>query len=135
MNLKIANSCGSCIHANRPKRPEGHAAHYEVAKTERWCFKHNCHITRETVCDDHEGTTKAAKTAFTRILNFNKRISAVKNLVELMGDKRIKTGSMTYFVKDNWLWYQYDSIKGSEYKLSTKTASHDRDMSEILKNL
>lgn len=38
MNLKIGNSCGSCIHSNRPKIPREHAAHYEVAKTERWCY-------------------------------------------------------------------------------------------------
>jgi hypothetical protein len=73
MKLKIGNSCGSCVHTNKPKTPREHAAYYEVAKTERWCFKHNCHVTRETTCDDHEGINRSAKTSFPRIEKFNSR--------------------------------------------------------------
>jgi len=135
MELKIGSSCGSCIHANKPKKPsETHAAHYEVAKTERWCFKHNCHVTRETVCDDHEGITKAAKTAFTRVLNFNKRIETVKRVVELLGDKEMKLSYYTYYVKDNWLHYKFNDFN-YESKLSTKSASHDRDLEKLLELL
>jgi hypothetical protein len=107
MELRLGNSCGSCIHSNRPKQPREHAAHYEVAKTERWCFKHNSHITRETTCDDHEGISRAAKTAYTRIKTYNERLQAVREMVELMGDRRIVSSGRVYYVKDNWVKYIY----------------------------
>lgn len=136
MELKLANSCGSCINANRPKKPlEPHAAHYEVAKTERWCYLHGCHVTRETTCDDHEGVNRAAKTAFTRIKNFNERIVITKKVVELIGDKELRYGDKTYYVKDNWLWYKYDSIRNSEYRVRTKSGYDGKCMNDLLKML
>ena len=102
MEIRLGNCCGSCIHSNRPKTPRDHAAHYEVAKTERWCFKHDCHITRESSCDDHEGVSRAAKTAFTRLIKYNARRKAILELAELMGNKPITTRDYIYFAKNNW---------------------------------
>jgi len=145
MEIRLGTSCGSCIHTNRPKQPREHAAHYEVAKTERWCFKHNCHVTRETTCDDHEGVNRSGKTSFTRIEKFNKRLVKIREVVELMGDKRIFTRDYIYFVKNNWLYYVHgnDLVRLNEsnsymhYPLRSKESSVDRklvDIKEILTN-
>ena len=31
--LICARCCGNCIHSSKPKKPEDHCAHYDVAKT------------------------------------------------------------------------------------------------------
>ncbi|MFW6247213.1 MAG: hypothetical protein ACOC22_03530, partial [bacterium] len=107
MELRIGKSCGSCIHTNKPKTPRDHAAHYEVAKTERWCFKHNCHVTRETVCDDYDGVNRSAKTNFTRIKKFNDRIETVKLILDKIGDRVITINHWKYYKKDGWLYYNF----------------------------
>lgn len=143
MELKIGNSCGSCIHSNRPKTPREHAAHYEVAKTERWCFKHNCHVTRESTCDDYEGVNRAGKTAFTRVKSYNLRLQYVKEVIALMGDKPVFTKEKIFFVKNNWLYYVYgnDTTKLNasndyyHYSLRTKDASTTRYLKEIEEKL
>lgn len=135
MNIQLGKTCGSCLNSNRPKQPRDHAAHYEVAKTERWCFKHNCHITRECVCNDYEGTNRSAKISFTRILKFNKRIETVKEILELIGDKEIKIGYHSYKKIDNWLSYKSDFIYSSYDKVRTKSSSHDKDFIKILEQL
>ena len=142
MELKIGNSCGSCIHTNRPKTPREHAAHYEVAKTERWCFKHNCHVTRETSCSDHEGVNRAAKTAFTRIKTYNERIILAHEVLELLKTygKPLFVNDYTYFIKDNWIYYVYGHGKDIEnerwtYTLRTKESSTMRRLNEIKKHL
>lgn len=131
MNLKLGNSCGSCIHSNRPQTPREHAAHYEVAKTERWCFKHNCHTTREATCDDHEGTNRAGKTAFTRVIKYNQRLEKVKKFIEIMGDKEVIVDDRIYYVKDGWLQYKYDR-SNYEHPIRSKDSSTDRHIKEIL---
>lgn len=143
MEIKIGNSCGSCIHSNRPKTPRDHAAHYEVAKTERWCYKHNCHITRETTCEDHEGVSRAAKTAFTRLIKYNARQKLILEVVGLMGDKPVVTRDYVYYVKDNWLYYEYGndvSVLDRIYnnyrsKVSSKNSNVDRIVKEIKEKL
>ena len=133
MNLKLGNSCGSCIHSNRPKTPREHAAHYEVAKTERWCYKHNCHITRECSCDDHEGTSRAAKTAFTRVNNFNDRLNKINKLVELIGNDIIVIDNYHYYVENGWLKYEYGKMNGSFiHTCNGKTNISDRTIHSIL---
>lgn len=136
MNIQLGKSCGSCIHTNRPKQPREHAAHYEVAKTERWCFKHNCHVSRETVCEsDYEGVNRSAKTSYSRILKFNKRIETVKEILELIGDKEIYAGYYTYKKIDNWLSYKGGYSFSSYDKVRTKSSSHDKDFIKLLKQL
>ena len=133
MNLKLGNSCGSCIHSNRPKTPREHAAHYEVAKTERWCYKHNCHITRECSCDDHEGTSRAAKTAFTRINNFNDRLTKIRKIAELIGDDVIVFDNYYYYVTNGWLKYKYGGMNSSfEHTCNGKSNISDRTFQNIL---
>lgn len=143
MEIRLGNCCGSCIHSNRPKTPRDHAAHYEVAKTERWCFKHDCHITRESSCDDHEGVSRAAKTAFTRLIKYNARRKAILELAELMGNKPITTRDYIYFAKNNWVYYVHgnDLTKLNEsnnyfhYSLKSKESSTDRKIKEIKEKL
>lgn len=134
MEIKMGKSCGSCIHTNKPKKPREHAAHYETAKTERWCFNHNCHVTRETTCEDHEGVNRGAKTAFTRTKNYNKRQKEVLEVIELIGDKPVFTPDKIFFVKNNWLYYIYgtepDGLKENPYNhhypVKTKESSSTR---------
>ncbi len=136
MNLRLANSCGSCLYSNRPKTPREHAAHYEVAKTERWCYKHNCHITRECTCDDHEGTSRAAKTAYTRINNFNERLRKIKKLIEFIGNDVIIVDERYYYVSNGWLKYKYSSMYSTfERTCSGKSNISDRDIQSILNEI
>lgn len=129
--LKMGESCGSCIHTNKPKTPRAHAAHYEVAKTERWCFKHNCHVTRETVCDDYEGTSTRAKTNFTRIKNFNKRIEIIRLILDEIGNQTIDVNQCSFFKENDWLCYRlYDSIH--KHRFDTKTSAYDNDLQKLM---
>jgi len=139
VEIKLGNSCGSCIHSNRPKTPRAHAAHYEVAKTERWCFLHNCHITRETTCDDHEGVNRSAKTSFTKLIKYNERQKEVLEVVALMGDKPVFGRDSIFFVKNNWLYRVYgtepeklvESKYNYHYSVRSKDSSTDRYLREI----
>jgi len=133
IELKLGTSCGSCIHTNRPKKPREHAAHYEVAKTERWCFLHNCHVTRETTCDDHEGVNRAAKTAFTRTKNYNERLVLIKEVVELLGGEEIKINDYTFYVENNWLKY-YWGIRMS-HTTSYSVSGKQGDMVKFLEQI
>ena len=97
--LKIANCCGNCKHVSRPKQPsETHEAYYNVAKTERWGYLHNWHITRETVCDDFElESKKGGASACKRVFAFNKKVEKIVALRE-----RMKNGNVPYaYRKDN----------------------------------
>ena len=139
MELKMGNSCGSCIHSNRPKAPREHAAHYEVAKTERWCYKHNRHVTRESTCVDHEGVSQAAKTGFSRVSNFNDRIERVKAIVNALGDREIKVSfgaAITFYVEKGWLKYRYNNFfdeKGNS--VNTKSSTNDKYFDILEKEL
>ena len=84
--LRIAECCGNCKHVSRPKAPaEPHEAHYNVAKTERWCYKYNRHITRETVCDGFElESKKGGAAACKRAFAFNKKVEEINEIRERM---------------------------------------------------
>lgn len=83
--LTIAECCGNCVHVSRPKHPDDHMAFYEVAKTERWCYKHNWHITRECVCQDFElESKKGGVPACKRAFAFNKKAQEINELRERM---------------------------------------------------
>ena len=138
MEIRIGNSCGSCIHSNRPKTPRDHAAHYEVAKTERWCYKHNCHITRETTCDDHEGISRAAKTSLTRTIKFNERLKKIEKVMELMWNQKIIVDGKIFYVRENWLRYSFDYKNNSyshEYSVKTKESITDKHLKSIMEIL
>jgi hypothetical protein len=137
MELKLAKSCGSCIHTSKPKKPREHAAHYEIAKTERWCFKHHINVTRECTCDDHQGTNRAAKTSFTRITNFNERLEKIKKIANLIGDKTIKIGDYNFLLVDGILHKHYNSNWGTDNKnrVSSKSVSDKRHIDELLELL
>ena len=131
--LRMGKSCGSCIHTNRPKKPREHAAHYEVAKTERWCFKHGCHVTRETSCDDHEGVSRAAKTAFTRIKNYNQTALEIRDVVKRMPEGEIVIGQYHYRLAGDWI---EESFGGTYWhSLSAKQKSTTRDLERIREEL
>ena len=84
--LRIAECCGNCKHVSRPKAPdEPHEAHYNVAKTERWCYKYNRYITRETVCDGFElEPKKGGAAACKRAFAFNKKVEEINEIRERM---------------------------------------------------
>lgn len=135
--LEIGKSCGSCIHTNRPKKPREHAAHYEIAKTERWCFKHQCHVTRETYCEDHEGVNRAAKTAFTRIKTYNDRAQEVREVAKLMGTDIVETHSYKFRVVNGWIEECYKSNYGNEHwrAMRSKESSTMRHLKAIREKL
>lgn len=141
--LRMGTSCGSCIHTNKPKKPREHAAHYEVAKTERWCFLHDKHVTRETTCDDHEGVSRAAKTAYTRTKKYNERILVAKKVIKLLEEygKPLVHNGYVYFIENNWIKYIYgDDVSDIEKShwvrsLSTKEGSTDRILESIINRL
>lgn len=98
--LRIAECCGNCKHASRPKAPaETHEAYYNVAKTERWCYKYNRHITRETVCDGFElEPKKGGAAACKRAFAFNKKVEEINALRERMRQLGVgHTPYMGYF--------------------------------------
>ena len=135
--LRMGKSCGSCIHTNRPKTPRAHAAHYEIAKTERWCFKHQCHVTRETYCEDHEGVNRAAKTAFTRIKTYNDRAQEVREVAKLMGTDIVETHSYKFRVVNGWIEECYKSNYGNEHwrAMRSKESSTMRHLKAIREKL
>ena len=138
MELKVGNSCGSCLNSNKPKKPREHAAHYEVAKTERWCFLHNCHVTRECTCEDYKGINSSAKSSFTRITGFNKRVEIIRLIVSKIEDKKIYVDDKIFFAKNNWLYYSYKTNHfhaDDEQQVWTKNSSADRYLTSILEQL
>lgn len=121
MELRIANCCGSCKHVNQPKKPEDHAPHYTVAKTERWCYKHGIPVTRETVCDEFElESKKGAIPAFKRILAFNKKLEniiKIKNWMEANNVKTITYGTYDFSIVNDKIHYKYNNWKNSGWYL------------------
>ncbi len=100
VKLEIAKCCGSCKHINKPKEPEDHAAHYTVAKTERWCHKFGIPTMREAYCKEGYELASgrcAAKTNLGRIQKQNERLQRVINVSTWMKDNKID--KIPYFSK------------------------------------
>lgn len=124
MELRIAQCCGACKYVNQPKIPEPHTAHYTVAKTERWCYKHGISVTRETVCNDYEQETKkGAVPAFKRILAFNKKLKKIMEIKDWMIKNSIsiliyydKPGheNMKFSIIDNKIYYSWCNLSYSD---------------------
>lgn len=86
--LKFAQCCGNCIHSSRPKKPNDYAAHYDVAKTERWCYLHSQHITRECVCDSFEQDNKRGGVpACKRVFAFNNKLALYYKILSFVKEK------------------------------------------------
>ena len=112
MELLLAKCCGSCKHVNKPKQPENHAPHYFVAKTERWCYKYEMHVTRESYCaEGYElEVKKGASPAFKRILKFNEKLIKIIKIKEWMVKNNIKE------LKDNEPYPCYFQIINNRLK-------------------
>jgi len=94
-------------------------------------------VTRETYCDDHEGVNRAAKTAFTRIKNYNIRAEEVRDLAGHMPNGIVETHNYKFRVNGDWIEYCYKSNYGNEnwYNLRSKEASTTRHLEEIRNKL
>ena len=129
--LKYAQCCGNCIHSNKPKKPEDHEAHYMVAKTQRWCYKHKMRCTRECVCEDFElETKKGGVPAIKRILKFNDRANRIKEVAQMMKDKGLKIidcENRTFTEIDGWLHkvFGYSHSNGVVTKMHTYNVRDD----------
>ena len=147
MELGFGRCCGNCVHCNRPKQPQDHEAHYMVAKTERWCYKHKCHITREAVCDSFElEEKKGGVPAVKRARKFNERAGRIIALMERMksfGIEELDYYGTIYCIHNDWL-YEKHSYKNSfgeiehyYWKVETKSGyfdSKEKALHEILTN-
>lgn len=127
--LKFAYCCGNCIHSSRPKTPNEHEAYYNVAKTERWCYKNNWYITRECVCDDFELDSKSGGVpACKRAFAFNNKVVEI-NLIR----KKMNELNVTYIYEPGKIIYKRYSINKDkpyilvEYLSTTKYDSITRD--------
>ena len=139
MELRIANCCGACKHVNQPKKPEDHAAHYTIAKTERWCYKHGIPVTRETVCDDFElESKKGAMPAFKRILAFNKKLEniiKIKNWMEEHNIQIITYGTYDFSIVNDKIHYKYNNWKDSRwYLVSCKESGAYKNLVKAYEN-
>ena len=140
IDLTFAKCCGNCVHSSRPKKPEDHAAHYDVAKTERWCYKHNCYITRETVCDEFEQDNKRGGVpAAKRILKFNQKLQKYNELrdkAKQLGVTTVQGGECIYTLRDDRWYYKYTIWQGGSYwAIRCKDKDAENQLNEIEKKL
>lgn len=94
MQLQLGKCCGTCKHINKPKTPEAHAAHYTVAKTMRWCYKHNVPTMREACCGDDgyeqmEGRC-SPKSNLGRAHKQGERLSYIRGITRWMENNHIE---------------------------------------------
>ena len=140
IDLTFAKCCGNCIHSSRPKKPEDHAAHYDVAKTERWCYKHCCYITRETVCDEFEqDNKKGGVPAAKRILKFNQKLQKYNELrdkAQRLGVTEVQGSDCIYALKNDKWYYRYTGWQGASYwAIRCKDKDAEKQLNEIEKKL
>lgn len=104
--LKFAQCCGNCVHSSRPKKPDDHVAHYDVAKTERWCYLHSQYITRECVCDSFEQDNKRGGVpACKRVFAFNNKLSFYRQMLALIKERygvHVKTIDVPQEIGSKW---------------------------------
>lgn len=141
MNLKIAQCCGTCIHSNKPKKPEDHTPHYSVAKTERWCYLNKCNTTRECVCENYErDNKKGGVPACKRVFKFNERAERILRLVSKMQEFNIEElntygwNPKTFIVNDGWLYRKYYMTRPftkEKYTSINRVNSKESDFDEI----
>lgn len=131
ITLEIAKCCGTCAGANRKAqiKPEDHAPHYMIAKTERWCEKHSIPTVREAVCSDWElQPKKGGAPAVKRALRQNLRLQAILKLKErLLKYKALTWGGYRFEIEDDYVVYRWirDS-DGWTQKMSCKESRFDK---------
>ena len=140
IDLTFAKCCGNCVHSSRPKKPEDHAAHYDVAKTERWCYKHCCYITRETVCDEFEqDNKKGGVPAAKRILKFNQKLKKYNELRDRAKElcvTEVQGSECTYALRNDKWYYKYTLWKdGNYWAIRCKDRDAEGQLQEIEKKL
>ena len=147
MELKIAECCGTCIHCNKPRKPEDHEAHYNIAKTQRWCYFNSIKTTRECVCDNYEiDNKKGGVPACKRIFKFNERAKRIIKLVETMQKNNIDRlevsdwSSKVFVVSNNWLYEEYhnkifDEDRCSYYSVDSCSNEFDKYEKKLWENL
>lgn len=138
VELKISQCCGTCFWANganqKKREVETHAAHYSVAKTERWCLKHNIPTSREAICesgyelDSKKGGAPAVKRAKKQVERLQKILKA-KEFIQKNGP--VVERGKTYVIHKDRLCYLYDWDKEKPiddrraWNVSCKENSHD----------
>ncbi len=150
VKLSIAKCCGACMHVNKPKKPQDHAAHYEVAKTERWCYKYNIPTVREAVCEEGFELAAgrcAAKTNLGRANKQNERLQRILAIRDWMVEHNIDKipyynkyrpgrGAAGHYHINNGTLKRYwiSAWKEHECYVSVKDESQVRDLEEAFKN-
>jgi hypothetical protein len=141
MDLQIAKCCSSCINSNKPRKQENHIPYCTTAKTERWCYKNQCMVTRESTCENYEiESKKGAIPAYKRILSFNRRLEWFKEIVKWMQDNNIEflqSEDKRYTVLEDKLCrghYSYRSEQYQYYVLSCKSNHEDEYLKKAIEN-
>jgi hypothetical protein len=139
VNLRVSECCGTCIHVNSPNIPEDHAAHYMVAKSERWCSKNNIPTMKEAVCDNYELNTKGASRKFGRIKKQNERLQKIIEIKEYMMSNRIdkiESHNKKFYIQNDRVVYEFTTYDWSSvYYVSIKEVDPFNQLVEAYKNL
>lgn len=132
-DLQIAKCCGTCIHCNRPRKPDDHAAHYTVSKTQRWCYLHKIRTTRECICGNYEKEDKkGGAPACKRIFKFNERAKRIETFIEAMknlGVIELSANNTLFTLHNDWLCRKYEfswSKEPSYWKVRDDESDFDR---------
>jgi hypothetical protein len=137
MKLELANCCGSCEFSNKPKKPQDHAAHYEVAKTERYCFLYHVPTMREAYCDSYKFNKKtAAYRAYCRVAKQLERQELILQIAAMMIEKEItcyksKDLHYDYKIVNNILYFSYREDSPA-YPVSCKDGNYHADDLKVL---
>lgn len=131
INLEIAKCCGTCTGANSKSKskPEDHAPHYMVAKTERWCQKHGIPTVREAVCSDWKlEPKKGGVPAVKRALSQNRRLQAILKLKKKLEFGAIGWNGYTFAIStDGFVVCNYPHSSSEYwYRLSCKENRFDK---------
>lgn len=131
--IEAARCCSTCVWANTKKFNPGedHAPHYMIAKTERWCVKHQIPTVREAVCESWEIEQKRGGVpAVKRALRQNKRLRAILDFKKrLCVEKAIDWNGYRFSVVDGFVQYSYRNnsiLENSWYRVSCKDTQFDK---------
>lgn len=120
MQIKLANCCSCCEYTKVPKENkktfEPHAAHYEVAKTLRWCYRHSVFTAREGICDDFKFRKNSAGVKAVGMANKrNERLSIISRIVDFFNNhddivfvQSIKYASKYFICRNNKIYRIFD---------------------------
>jgi hypothetical protein len=90
---------------------ETHAAHYSVAKTERWCHKLNIPVSRESFCKDENYEMEIKKGGVPAVKRANSQIRRLEKILKLkekiLKDGPIEYENKRYIISDERVCYVY----------------------------